>query len=364
MRLSEEPTLSIGVAGGQEEHELFEVSGAARLADGSIVVYERGAYRVQRFGPDGEHLWSRGKAGDGPGDFQLFAELLVPCAREQSVVIHDRYNQRFAVFDGDGRLLAAYPFSFQGAQPRGITCAPGGRLVVSGLGKEHPTEPGPYQTTADMAFADSSAVTLLREDVPGEDRLATADEYGMSGSEPGIWGRKLTFAPTDSGTWLGRGDDYELEFVDWTGRTTRRIRWEGPDLAVTQRHIDAYREELRERFESGRQDVFIPEPFRDPRDWRVRFEERWERDLAVLPSSFPAYGRLLLGDDGVLWVQDYPRPGQSAEWRAFDDGGEEFRSLLLPAETRLLDIGADWALVRIRDEHDVERLAVHALVEG
>ncbi len=96
----------------------------------------------------------------------------------------------------------------------------------------------------------------------------------------------------------------------------------------------------------------------------MRFEERWERDLGALPSTFPAYGRLLLGDDGVLWVQDYPRPGQSAAWRAFDGGGEEIRSLVLPAEARLLDIGADWALVRTRDEHDVERLAVHVLVEG
>ena len=91
-RLADEPTVTIGVTGGQEEQELFEVSGAARLADGSIVVYESGAFRLQRFGPDGEHLWSRGQAGDGPGDFANFAELLVPCASEQSIMVYDRYN--------------------------------------------------------------------------------------------------------------------------------------------------------------------------------------------------------------------------------------------------------------------------------
>ena len=69
LRLADEPTVSIGVTGGQEEQELFEVSGAARLADGSIVVYESGAFRLQKFGPDGEHLWSRGQPGEGPGDF-------------------------------------------------------------------------------------------------------------------------------------------------------------------------------------------------------------------------------------------------------------------------------------------------------
>ncbi len=225
VRLSDQPTLSIGVVGGQEAHELFDVSGAARLADGSIVIYESGAFRVQRFGPDGEHLWSRGKAGEGPGDFQPFAELLVPCAGEQSIVIHDQYNLRLTVFDGGGQLLAAYPFTFQGVQPREITCAPGGRFVVSGWGKERPTELGPYHTSADMAYADSSVVTILREDVPGEDRLKTD-----GGSEPGIWGRKLTFAPTDSGTWLGRGDDYELEFVelDRTDHASDPLAGSGP----------------------------------------------------------------------------------------------------------------------------------------
>ena len=355
-RLSEEPTLSIGVADGPEEHELFEISGAARLADGSIVVYESGAFRVQKFGPDGEHLWSRGEQGEGPGDFLQFAELLVPCASEQSLVIHDQYNRRVTVFDGDGELLRAYAFDFQGAQPRSITCAPGGRLVVSGWGKEWPTELGPHHTTADMAYADSSVVTILREDIPGEDRLRTD-----GGDAPGIWGRSLMFAATDSGIWLGRGDDYEIEFLDWSGTTTRRIRWEGPDLAVTQRHIDAYREDLQDLYSNGLD--WEHRVAGDGRDWRVRFEERWERDREALPSVFPAYNRLMLADDGVLWIQDYPKPGESAEWRAFADGGEWVRSLVLPTGAQLLDIGANWALVQTRDDLDVERLAVHMLVE-
>ena len=363
LRLSEEPTLSIGVAAGREEYELFEVSGAARLSDGSIVVYESGAFRVQRFGPDGEHLWSRGQEGEGPGDFQQFAELLVPCTSEQSIVIHDQYNRRITVFDGEGELLRAYAFSFQGVQPYAITCAPGGRFVVSGWGKERPTEPGPYHTTADMAFADSSVVTILAEDIPGEDRLATANRDGiLTGSAPGVWGRRLMFGATDSGIWLGRGDDYEVEFLDWNGTTTGRIRWEGPDLAVTQEHVDAYREELHDLYSSGMD--WGHRVAGDGRDWRVRYEARWERDREALPSAFPAYNELLLAEDGALWIQDYPRPGESAGWRAFDEGGEWVRSLALPAGARLLDIGADWALVHTRDDLDVERLAVHALVEG
>ena len=354
VRLSEEPTLSIGVASGQEEYELFEVSGAARLADGSIVVYESGAFRVQRFGPDGEHLWSRGQEGEGPGDFQDFAELLIPCTGEQSIMIYDQYSRRITAFDGDGELLRTYPFVFQQVQPRDITCAPGGRLVVSGWGKLFPTEPGPYRTTVDMAFADSSVITILREGVLAEDRFATANSSGMvTGSGPGIWSRRLIFAPTDAGTWLGTGDDYEIEFVDWTGATTRWIRWEGPDLAVTQEHLDAYRERLRESFAA-----------RSDPDWRQRFEARWESEREMLPAAFPAYSKALPGDDGVLWIEDFQRPGEPNEWFAFDQGGEWTYILEVPPATTLLDIGAGWALVSYRDALDIERLALHALVEN
>ena len=70
------------------------------------------------------------------------------------------------------RWFAHSPLAFQESSAYDITCAPGGRLVLSGWGHERPSEPGPYRTTADMAFADSSEVTVLREGVLAEDRLA------------------------------------------------------------------------------------------------------------------------------------------------------------------------------------------------
>ena len=366
LRLADEPTVSIGVTGGQEEQELFEVSGAARLADGGIVVYESGAFRLQKFGPDGEHLWSRGQPGEGPGDFANFARLLVPCASEQSILIYDIYNLRITAFGGDGTLVRTFPLAFQESSAYDITCAPGGRLVLSGWGHERPSEPGPYRTTADMAFADSSEVTVLREGVLAEDRLATTNSAGMlTGSSPGIWSRKLMFAATDEGVWLGTGDNYEMEFLDWTGTTTRTLRWEGPDLTVTQMHVDAYREAVRDSFASGL-DFWArtyPEEV-SSRDWQQRFEARWERDREALPPAFPAYGQVMLGDDGALWIEESTRAGEPIEWFVLDEDGERMRSLAVPPGIVLLDIGADWVLVTYRDEMDVERVALYPLVEN
>ena len=83
-----------------------------------------------------------------------------------------------------------------------------------------------------------------------------------------------------------------------------------------------------------------------------------------MPEEFPAYHRLLVGDDGVLWVHDYIRPGERSEWFAFDESGRWARTLALPPRTVLLDIGPDWALVAKRDNLDVQRVEVFRLVEG
>ena len=72
----------------------------------------------------------------------------------------------------------------------------------------------------------------------------------------------------------------------------------------------------------------------------------------------------MTGDDGVLWVHDYVRPGEPNEWLAFAADGTWIRTLVLPPRTLLLDIGRDWALVRTLDDVDVQRVAVHALVEN
>ena len=364
--LSDEPDVVIGVAGGRPEQELFEVAGAARLSDGSIIIYEAGAFRLQKFGPDGEHLWSRGQSGEGPGDFANLAQLLAPCASDRSIVMNDRYNGRIAVFDGDGALLRTYPFAFQGHMPYDITCAPGGRLVVSGWALELPAEPGPFRTAVDMAFADSSEVTILREGVLAEDRVATADDAGnVGGSAPALWSRRLRFAATDEGIWLGTGDDFELEFLDWTGTTIRTVRWEGTDRTVSQGHMDTHYEAVRDSFAGGLD--YMARNFAEllgSRGWEERFEARWERDRAGMPSAFPAYGRVLLGDDGALWIEDYPRPAQQSEWYVVNDDGERTRRLDLPPGIVLLDIGADWVLVTYRDRMDVERVALYSLVEN
>ena len=131
LRLSAEPILSIGMLDGPDEHLFGGINAGALLADGSVVVSDRQHFRVQRFSAEGEHLWSRGRAGEGPGEFE-YVRIAEGCASEESIVVYDIWSQRVYVFDGEGNLVDEYRFLYNGLPLREFGCAPGGHLAFLG----------------------------------------------------------------------------------------------------------------------------------------------------------------------------------------------------------------------------------------
>ena len=100
-------------------------------------------------------------------------------------------------------------------------------------------------------------------------------------------------------------------------------------------------------------------------DWEARFESRWDEEAKYLPSTFPSFSRVLLSDDGNLWVEHFHRPGaERREWVLFAPTGEWLRTVELPAQVVVQDAGADWVLTRTTDELGVERIELYALRDG
>ena len=86
--MSVEPLLSIGLVEGANEYLFAGINGGALLADGSVVVSDRAHFRIQKFGPDGEHLWSRGREGEGPGEFE-YVQVAPGCVSAERIVVYD-----------------------------------------------------------------------------------------------------------------------------------------------------------------------------------------------------------------------------------------------------------------------------------
>lgn len=351
LSLAAEPSFSIGLAEGPDEYLFSRIAGAVRVAGGDVVVAVQGYHEIRRFAPSGDHLWTIGREGAGPGEFRA-VELLSECTTDSLVVARGTQNNTITMFDGDGSLIRTdrferYPFGYR------LTCAPSGRLVFSNRPPES-RESLLYRVHQDIAYADApdAPTVVLRSNIPAQDRFQEFDESGhaiMSG--PRTWGRELVFAPTNDGVWIATGDDYEVEFLDWSGTTSRRIRWLGPPRNVTATHLDAFRERLCRGYRLlGRQ------------DWQERCNRRYEAEEPNLPSTFPSVARLLVADDGRLWVEHFRRPGESREWLVFDGDGTWASSLRLPMRMFLQDAGRDWVLVRhTTDDLDVETLAIYTI---
>jgi len=82
-----------------------------------------------------------------------------------------------------------------------------------------------------------------------------------------------------------------------------------------------------------------------------------------LPPTRPAYGRLLVDEEGFLWAAEptrYPHPAGS--WTVFAPDGRLLGVVTMPERFRLHQAGPDWVLGVWRDELDVEFVVLFPLL--
>jgi len=356
VRAAASPLLSIGGARADSLHSSFHaVKGAIRLTDGSIVVMAGGYHEARRFGPDGAHLWSSGRRGEGPAEFEL-PELLPSCSGDNRIVIHDRRHGRITILNNAGELMEDHRLRLGNRRPySAIECSPSGRMAFTLYAPDDdmPSSPGPHRWSMDMAYAEGEGrATVFRSGVPGTDRhLYFRDGYPVS-ELPLTWGRDVALAATDDGVWVGTGDSHDIEFVDWAGTTTRRISWTGPALGVTQEDIGLERDRLFKLYEEW-----------GVADWRQRFEDMWAQDEPALPARFPSHNTITVAADGHIWVKHF-RPPSNPEhhWIAFDSTGTHVADMFLPGPFVVQQIGPDWVLVVVADDLGVQSVAVYEMV--
>ena len=66
-RISDEPSLSIGIVAGGGPDQFYGVMDATRLPDGRIVIANAGSSELRVFNPDGSHAATLGRRGEGTG---------------------------------------------------------------------------------------------------------------------------------------------------------------------------------------------------------------------------------------------------------------------------------------------------------
>lgn len=334
-----QPAFEIGEEEG-EPHLLFSrIAGATRLSDGRIVVGDGASNQLRFFDADGAYLFSVGREGQGPGEFE-YLRALGRCAGD-SLSAFD-LNHQMSTFDAEGNFHRRIVFRPDGRTPYGLACGRAGVVVMIGWGAR--------------AFAPTDRFTQSRSPVLLADRegnvLSELGDYLASerlndpgGSRPHPFGRATVLGVASDRVYVGSSERFAFDVFDLQGNRLRTLEGPPVDLTVRPEHMEAYRAEV----------LATARPEARP---------AWEREFANMPmvDALPAYSDLLIDPLDLLWVKRFPLPGDSVfTWVILSPDAQHLGTLSTPRDHTLREVGADYLLVTVKDELDVERVRLYTL---
>jgi hypothetical protein len=341
---------------GGAEYEFYQVTGAVKLSDGRIAVSDNGTHQLRIFAPDGTHLASFGREGEGPGEFRDIRVMGI--IGSDTLVVLDGRQRRTSRFHPDLGFLGQTVLP----EEAGVTMHSNGMLgdgsiVFGGLvnwaqGDEPPQSgyerlDNPYFGVAldgrgIVHFGEfpGTEVVWTTSNIDGRESLAAA--FVTFGLSPRAMARGNRLA-------LGTRDSYEVMLFDPSGVLERIVRVRTSPVAVTEAHLEGRLQELL---------ASLPFPDMAPQV-RSGFQATPHADF------MPAFEALFLDTRGFLWVEDINIPGDSLRsWTVFDTDGVPVTRLSLPMANRVLDIGTDYVLAAFEDELGVEYLRSYPLTRG
>lgn len=347
------PLLEIGSAEDDSTDDLYEVSDAVRLSDGTVVIGNRGTHELRFFGPDGALRASAGGRGGGPGEYTSLGPLDV---HGDTVYAFDYENQHVNRYDAAGRLLGSTLLAAPDGcfPPRFLAVLPDGRLLTSAqrlLRVGQALLAGIRRDSLAIWVHDAAGTPLHSLGTwPGAEMHVAL--HGNGGRRGGVsiayypFYRTFLAAAGGGRIHLGMTDSARIDGFDTALRPLPPIRWRPGETMPP--------EDLRERYTdyelAGLQDRSLAP--------RVR------KDIAELPipERLPEYRAILIDRAGLLWVREFDLPwSTTARWRIYDSAGTQLARLDAPGSMTFTDIGADWILALSRDELGVEHVQLHTI---
>lgn len=336
--VADTPLTVIGEAEGEATHLFASVADVELLADGGVVVADRGTHSVRRFAPDGTFMWEAGGEGEGPGEYGFIVGTVVTSG--DTTLVWDGGLGRLTRLGPDGSLAGTLAVRTTGGPPDlhlGRT-ADGGSVFVW-IRRDIMTREGlvPDPMAAGRFAADGALRTTLVTG-PGIRRLD---------------GQVLPFSAHFLAALVGDtlivtdGSRPELRVVGPDGSEMRRF-----DLPVEAVPAATARDTL--------------SALLGPAD-ATRLDE-----LPGGPAtdSVPYLAELLSAPSGELWVKVYDpatdnhwqgRRRTGGRWLVVGLDGEARAWVTIPEGVRLLAVHGDRIAGRTRDALGVEQVVVYPL---
>jgi hypothetical protein len=355
--VAEPPATVIPSEGPQ--YQLFGVRGVEHLSTGTVAVANGGARRVLLFDSVGEFKASWGRSGRGPGEFTVL-DRFFRCGVD--VLAVDGRGQ-ISFFDAAGQLLDTYAHT-PALQPvpmpvQGVSEDCSAVLLLSM--ERIAATPGDHRSTYALYWAalDGTAVDTVTV-FPGPLTRVVTEPYRADVVVP--FAALPVWTVRNDHVYWGSADQAEIRVYRRGAGLQRVIRWDAERRPLGGRDRDLY-----ERYRSIALEV-------EPQS----AGHVLPLSAFNLPDGLPHYSRLLVDDEGYVWVQEYPRSDGGApalagwaateddtvvrdaeQWTVFDATGAFAGQVRIPAGVSILTVRGNTFAGLARDALGQESVRIY-----
>lgn len=349
--VSPEPVVDIGEMEGDEAYQLFRVTTALRLANGSIVITNRGTQELRWYDSGGRHVRNAGGEGGGPGEFDSLFGMSID---HDTLHAHDFRTARITVYDSAGALVRTVQLDRAAGLPLEIWPATDGYIgyilatdfdvspdLTYSRRAAHYVRYGPDGSVRD-SILELPGVEFMMRGGPVDDGFvmtSTTPLIGHSSQQTVVGGRLVA----------GITDRFEIRIYGEEGSLERLVRDPARDLPVS----------------AGEWDEVIGEAMAEAEMPAQRRAVQEAAELRPPPATRPVWARFVGDRLGYLWIQPYrPVAGRPVPWLVVALDGPILGTVDLPEGFRPTDIGDDYILGVIRDDLDVEHVRLYHLARA
>jgi hypothetical protein len=284
------PAVSIGAIQGQGPEIFGRLSNVLWRSDGAIVMVDAQVLEIRVFAASGGHLWTAGRAGGGPGEFNRLNSLwLLP---GDSLLAVD--GRRLSVFDPSGAYVRELTLSSPAPQALGppiVTGVLANGTMVSTLGVfDASAGDGYYRSWNSHAFLDrEGSIRTVLGTFPGNEgtrRSAsgvlpeTGEPFNATAYASTQMNRRTVVATAGNRVVIGDQARFEILYFGFDGSPEMIVRVTTPARPLDRRRYDAYH-----------QNRSCPPV------------GCWQDN--ALPETLPAFGRMIQDVEGRLWVEEF-----------------------------------------------------------
>ena len=353
------PAVIIPSDGPDGAWRLFRISALRITERGDVVVGNRGENQVLRFDGSGRLAAASGREGSGPGEFTSLMDVAV--VGDDALAV-DFLPRRVTRFDPEGLYLEDFALGAEAGRPLELHWTPSGLVGASfDLPDEYRAGDrlSSVQRIARFTLYDPRGAVLrtiteapgpvmhmVSQQVDGGFVTASVAPIVQHTTHhailPATTGAELVVASTER---------WELQIHTLDGSLVRIVRAPGLDRPMTD---EAWGERVAGRARELREDLAD--------EARSALGVLDDLADAPRPATLPAFGRLVSGGDGRLWVGPASVPASGpATWLVLDSRTGDLDAFAFPGRFTLRAVrdGRAWGV--LRDEFDVETIVAYSL---